>query len=32
MAYWMNYPNPDLEAVRNTKNTQGRIPHNLAGI
>jgi hypothetical protein len=32
MAYWMNYPDPDLEAVRNTKNTQGRIPHNLAGI
>jgi hypothetical protein len=32
MAYWMNYPDNDLEGVRNTTNKQARIPHNLAGI
>jgi len=34
MAYWMNYPDNDLEleGVQNTMNKQARIPHNLAGI
>jgi hypothetical protein len=31
-AYWINYPDNNLEGVRNTTNKQARIPQNLAGI